>query len=172
MIVRVTMSRRRSYLVSKYCATSCLTVALITLLCCLSFSCNSSRGNTRFESANSNTSALKSNRVEVLFFHNHERCSACKSIERLVTEVMSDTFEKELSNGDIVFKIMDIDDKANQAIVDGYEVVWTSLYLNKWENGVEVRDNLTTFAFTYAENSPDVFKKGLIDQVNEMMNFE
>ena len=110
------------------------------------------------------------NGVEVLYFHGKQRCVTCNAIERLTREVIEENFAKEVKNGTIVFHVIDISQPENEAIADKYEVAFSSLFVTKWINGVSIKTNMTDFAFSYAKNQPEVFKKGLKEKLDEVLN--
>ncbi len=110
------------------------------------------------------------NGVEVLYFHGKQRCVTCNAIERLTHEVIEENFAKELKNGTIVFHVIDISQPENEAIADKYEVAFSSLFVTKWINGVSIKTNMTDFAFSYAKNQPEAFKKGLKEELDEVLN--
>lgn len=110
------------------------------------------------------------NGVEVLYFHGKQRCVTCNAIERLTHEVIEENFAKELKNGTIVFHVIDISQPENEAIADKYEVAFSSLFVTKWINGVSIKTNMTDFAFSYAKNQPEAFKKGLKEKLDEVLN--
>lgn len=120
-----------------------------------------------------NTVAAKSpekDRVEVIYFHGKQRCATCMAIEKNAKEVVNTLFTNELKNGTVVFKIVDISTPEGEKIADRYEVTWSSLYVNKWKDGKEIRNNLTEFGFGNARNNPDGFKKGLADNIRQSLN--
>jgi len=144
---------------------SIFTLFALTLL----ISCgNNSRATLGKEQDNA-LLTTKTDYVEVLFFHNHERCSTCTEMEKIIKETVANNFQRQLDDGSLVLRIVDIDDKENRSLTDSYEVVWTSLYINKWEEGVETRNNLTEFAFLYIDSSPDVLKNGIIQEIKELL---
>lgn len=110
------------------------------------------------------------NGVEVLYFHGKQRCVTCNAIERLTREVIEENFAEELKNGTIVFHVIDISQPENEAIADNYEVAFSSLFVTKWINGVSIKTNMTDFAFSYAKNQPEAFKKGLKEKLDEVLN--
>ena len=109
------------------------------------------------------------NGVEVLYFHGKQRCVTCKAIEQLTLEVLEANFADELKDGTIVFRSIDLSQPENEAIADKYEVTWSSLFVNKWLNGVEIKTNMTDFGFSYAKNQPEVFKKGLKEKLDQIL---
>ena len=82
---------------------------------------------------------------------------------------MNTIFANELKNGTVVFKTVDISTPEGEKIADKYEVTWSSLFVNKWKDGKERRNNLTEFSFGNARNNPDRFKKGLADSVRQSL---
>lgn len=117
-----------------------------------------------------NTASAKStqkDRVEVIYFHGKQRCATCMAIEKNTREVINSLFAKELKNGKVVFKIVDISTPEGEKIADRYEVTWSSLFVNKWKGGKETRNNMTEFAFGNARKNPDAYKKGLANKIHQ-----
>ena len=117
-----------------------------------------------------NTTTAKSNekdRVEVIYFHGKQRCATCMAIEKNAKEVVNTLFANELKNGTVVFTTVDISTPEGEKIADKYEVTWSSLFVNKWKDGKDSRNNLTEFGFGNARNNPDGFKKGLADKIRQ-----
>lgn len=122
-------------------------------------------------SGEKDTTALshENDRVEVIYFHGKQRCLTCRAIEKNTTEVLNDTFAKELKNGTLVFKTVDITTPEGEKIADKYEVTWSSLFVNKWKDGKESRNNMTEFGFGNARKNPEEFKKGLADKIRQSL---
>lgn len=119
-----------------------------------------------------NTATAKSpekDRVEVIYFHGKQRCATCMAIEKNAKEVVNALFANELKNGTIVFKAVDISTPEGEKIADKYEVTWSSLFVNKWKDGKESRNNLTEFGFGNARKNPDGFKKGIADKIRQLL---
>jgi len=79
----------------------------------------------------------------VIYFHGKQRCLTCKAIEKNAKEVVNNQFANELENGTVVFNIVDISTPEGEQIADRYEVTWSSLFINKWKDGEETRNNMT-----------------------------
>lgn len=97
--------------------------------------------------------------VEILYFHGDMRCKNCYAMEKGVSELLDDQFQKEVKDGKIVFKTIDITTPEGEQIADNYGVTWSSLYLNNWKNGKEERNDLTRMGMKTAAKDPDAFKK-------------
>lgn len=113
--------------------------------------------------------ATQKDMVEVIYFHGKQRCATCIAIEQNAKEVINSLFPNEMKNGTVVFKIVDISTPGGEKIADRYEVTWSSLFVNKWKNGKETRNNMTEFAFGNARKNPDAFKKTLADKIRQSL---
>lgn len=111
----------------------------------------------------------KNDGVEILYFHGKQRCITCNAIERLTTEVINETFAQELKDGKLSMQIIDISTPEGEAIADRYEVTWSSLFFNKWEDGNEARNNITQLGFAKAKNMPKEFKSDITNQLTELL---
>ena len=107
-------------------------------------------------------------RVEVIYFHGKQRCVTCRAIEQLTNEVLEATFRNQIDKGAVVYKVIDISKKENGQIADKYEVTWSSLFVNGWKDGKENVNNRTEFSFSNARKSPDKFKEGIKNKVDEL----
>lgn len=126
-------------------------------------------GNSQNTSDQSSAKANQKEYVEVLYFHGKQRCVTCNAIERLTKEVIDKDFTEQLKNGKVIFRIIDISTKDGEKIADKYEVTWSSLFINKWKDGKETKNNMTDFGFSYAKDSPDVFKTGVKKKMDELL---
>ncbi|WP_042371914.1 nitrophenyl compound nitroreductase subunit ArsF family protein [Bacteroides neonati] len=126
-------------------------------------------GNSQNANAQGATKTNQKEYVEVLYFHGKQRCVTCNTIEKLTKEVIDKDFAQQLKDGKVVFKVIDISTKEGEKIADKYEVTWSSLFVNKWKDGKETKNNMTDFGFSYAKGSPDVFKEGVKKKVNEQL---
>ena len=126
-------------------------------------------GNNQNANAQTSTQATQKDAIEVLYFHGKQRCITCNAIEKLTKEVIDKDFAQQLKDGKIIFKVIDISTKEGEKIADKYEVTWSSLYINKWKNGKEAKNNMTDFGFSYAKGSPDVFKAGIKKKIDELL---
>ena len=115
------------------------------------------------------TESPEKDRVEVIYFHGKKRCATCMAIEENTKEAVSTLFADELKTGTVVFRTVDISTPEGEQIADKYEVTWSSLFVNKWKDGKESRNDLTEFGFGNARKDPDGFKKGLADKIRQAL---
>lgn len=107
--------------------------------------------------------------VEVLYFHGKQRCVTCRSIEQNTKELVEAKFARQMKEGKVVYRVIDISKKENARIAEKYEVTWSSLFLVQHKNGKEKAENLTEFTFGHSRTQPEVFKKGLAEKVNQAL---
>lgn len=114
--------------------------------------------------------AANGNVVEVMYFHDKQRCVTCLAIEKLTKEVVEKDFAKEVKQGKVRYREIDISTAEGEKIADRYEVTWSSLFVNQWKGKKETRNNMTKFGFANARKDPDAFKAGLRNKINELLN--
>ena len=61
---------------------------------------------------------IQSNRIEVLYFHGAQRCITCRAIETNTVALLDSLYSKEKADGKIIYKVIDISKKENEAIVN------------------------------------------------------
>lgn len=125
------------------------------------FSCSTK--NTETQTDQAQVAENVKDHVELVYFHGKQRCITCRAIEKYSQEVVDSLVTSGVPADELTFNVVDINE--NEAMADSYEVTGSSLYLVKFDNGQETRDNLTEFGFGYAKNKPDVFKQGLTDKI-------
>lgn len=129
----------------------------------------SSCGNSQSTKAQSAAKTAQKEYVEVLYFHGKQRCVTCNAIEKLTKEVIEQDFAQQVKDAKVVFKVIDISTEEGEKIADKYEVTWSSLFINKWKDGKEIKNNMTDFGFSYAKGSPDVFKAEVKKEIGEQL---
>ena len=129
------------------------------------FSCSTRSTESRTEAAS--VAEELTDHVELLYFHGKQRCITCRAIERYSKEVVDSLVATGISADELIFRVIDVDE--NEAIADSYEVSGSALFLVKYDDGNERRDDLTSFGFGNAKNKPDVFKKGLTDKIESAL---
>lgn len=115
------------------------------------------------------TNSPDKDRVEILYFHGKQRCATCMAIEKNTIEVLNAMFANELKDSTVVFKNVDISTPEGERLADKYEVTWSSLFVNGWKNGTEIRNDMTKFGFANARKNPDAFRKGVADKIRQSL---
>ena len=108
--------------------------------------------------------SLPSTYVEVLYFHGKQRCVTCRAIEKCSKEVVDVDLASYKTSGAV-----DISTPQGEKLAKKYRVSWSSLYINKWQNGKESRNDFTQPAFKNARNNTAVFKSDLKNKVTQLL---
>ena len=116
-------------------------------------------------SAQKTTPVAGTKKAEIYYFHPTERCPIDQSIEETLRKMMQSDFAKEIKDGIIKFQVINTDDKANAKTVGKFEINAQALYLVTYVNGKEIKNDLTEFAFSNAQNNPGKFKAGLKQEI-------
>ena len=109
----------------------------------------------------------ESTRVDVYYFHATKRCPTCEAIERETKKTIQRSFADQYENGTLKLHILNLDDKANKALVNKYEIYGSSLILVPANGDDPV--NLTNKAFLYALDHSFAFRKELREKLNEIL---
>jgi hypothetical protein len=96
--------------------------------------------------------------IEVYQFHNEHRCVTCLEIEKLTKEVLK-------TQGNIPFKLFNVDEKKNEKLAESYQATSTALFLVNSKTGK--RKDLTSFAFMNAMGEKAKFKADLAKEIQE-----
>ena len=130
-------------------------------------SCGESAPKKNVEHAVADT--LQANHIEVLYFHGAQRCVTCRAIETHTSALLDSLYAKELADGLIQYKVIDISQPEHEAIAKRYEVTWSALLVNSWDEGTECINDLTKCGFSYARHEPQRFKQELQNTIDELL---
>lgn len=97
--------------------------------------------------------------IEAYYFHNTARCVTCKAVE---AEAKADL--QSLYGNRVVFKSLDLEDKATKPIAKKLEVSGQTLLVVKGSKKV----NLTNEGFMYARTNPKKFKAIIKEKVDAL----
>lgn len=108
----------------------------------------------------------KSDHIEILYFHGAKRCVTCRAVETHTKALLDSVYAKQIAKGEIVYKVIDISKKENEAIANKYEVTWSTLLINDWKDGKEAVKDMTRFSFSTARTTPQKFYEGMESVIN------
>jgi len=106
-------------------------------------------------------------KVDVYYFHSTKRCPTCEAIERETKKTLDNSFATQMADGTIKLHILNLEEKANKALVEKYEIAGSSLLLIPVSGGKVV--DLTNKAFLYAKDNSFAFRKELKEKLNELL---
>ncbi|MBT3423583.1 MAG: thioredoxin [Bacteroidetes bacterium] len=102
--------------------------------------------------------------LKVYYFHGERRCFTCNSIEKHTKTTLDTYFAKEIEKGLITYEVINIDKAENKAIARKFNVISSSLFIEKKIAVGYEKLNLTNFAFSNGKNETKYiaeFKKKL-----------
>ena len=90
----------------------------------------------------------QSSKLIAYYFHGTFRCSTCRTIEEYSHDAIKTYFAKELGNGSLEFRPVNVDEPENKHFIQDYQLVTRSLVLSLVSDGKEKK----------WKNLPDVWK--------------
>jgi len=75
--------------------------------------------------------------LNVYYFRGNFRCSNCYKIETYTKEAVEKFFAKELESGELVYNVINIDEKENAHFVEDYKLYTKSVILSMVIDGAE-----------------------------------
>lgn len=108
--------------------------------------------------------------VYIYNFHVTNRCPSCVAIENATTKTLNTYFKKEMQQGRIIRKIVNVDEDANAKIAEKYEAFGSGLFITRSFKNQETTTDLTGDGFKFAKNKEDMFidilKKRITNDLN------
>ncbi len=92
------------------------------------------------------------NYVIAYYFHGTFRCPTCHKLEQYSKEAIEANFKNELTSGKMVFKTVNVDEKANEHFVNDYQLYTKSLVISLVRGGKEEKFKNLTKIWEYVGN--------------------
>jgi hypothetical protein len=77
--------------------------------------------------------------IVAFYFHGNKRCSTCRKLEAYSEEAVTGGFASELNGGELEWRVVNTDDKANAHFITDFELVTKSVVLVEYRDGEVVR---------------------------------
>ncbi len=71
------------------------------------------------------------------YFHRTQRCRTCLTIEAYAKEVLTDGFPEALETGELEWRLVNLEEPANEHFVEDYELAASALVLVDTQNGAQ-----------------------------------
>jgi hypothetical protein len=130
---------------------------LIGFIVCMLAGCGGSQGTEDSQKINTPNISQKE-QVVVYYFHGNFRCVTCKKLEQYSQDAVAQNFGSEVSSGRVVFKEVNVDEKANQHFVKKYGLYTKSLVLSLVKDGKEVKNKNLSKIWELVGNKDKYFK--------------
>lgn len=121
-----------------------------------------------FSFASENASTGDSSKIIVYYFHGDFRCSNCIKFEEYAKETVETNFKEQLNSGELVYKVINTDEKANAHFVDDYQLYTKSLVLSLVKDGKEVKYKNLEKIWNYVRNK-EQYIKYVTDEINAFL---
>ncbi len=83
--------------------------------------------------------AQNENKVNAYYFHTTFRCPSCHKIEQYTEGAIKEYFAKELETGNLVYEVINIEEKDNEHFVQEYKLYTKSVVLSLIKDGQEIK---------------------------------
>ena len=107
-------------------------------------------------------------RVLVTYFHTTFRCPTCRLLEQYSRETVERDFAKEIEEGKVAFRVMNVDDKENRHFVEHYGLYTKSLIVSLNKNGNEIRWKNLPGIWTHVRNR-DRFEQYVKEEIQAFL---
>jgi hypothetical protein len=114
----------------------------------------------------STASAPPADRVTVYYFHRTARCENCLKFEAYADQALRDSFGKELAEGTLEWRVVNLDDTTNAHFVSDYDLFESSLVVSRVRGGQEVDWRKLDAMWTLVDDK-DAFLKYVAFEVGE-----
>jgi len=113
---------------------------------------------------NNNSGRTQEHRIIIYYFYRTVRCETCIEIERLTLEAVNEAFEKELGEGSIEIKVINMEKDRTSHFVDDYKLSAQAVIISDLAGSNERRWKNLEKIWDYVSDE-EVFKKYIIAEV-------
>jgi hypothetical protein len=103
-------------------------------------------------------------KLQVLYFHGTYRCATCNAVENNTEQLINSQYKSQVTDSIIRFMAYDFDDPMNKAIVEKYQISFSTLLLVKDDGNVT---DFTNTAFQYAHTNPERYAELLKTEIDK-----
>jgi hypothetical protein len=132
---------------------------------------NAKGKDTKINSKEPVASKEQSGKIIVYYFHGYKRCYSCKQIEKLTREALTQAFQKEMDQGRLEWRVINIDDKENRHFIKDYQLYTRTVIVSEIHEEKEVRWKNLEEVWKWLKHNT-LFKKYIIDEVKVYLGKE
>ncbi len=96
-------------------------------------------------------------KILVYYFHGKARCVTCMKIEELTAEAVKETFGKDYAQNRVVYKSVNVDERANEHFIADFQLMVKSVVIAKEVDGKEVAWKRLDKVWHYYSDPKDFF---------------
>jgi hypothetical protein len=101
-------------------------------------------------------------KLEVIYFHATMRCPTCNAVEDNARKLLEKSYKSQLGNGTIKFNSYNVDESANKALMEKYQISFSTLLLVSADGS---KTDFTAKAFQYALTNPSKYESLLNEAI-------
>ncbi|OFZ22561.1 MAG: hypothetical protein A2X94_03645 [Bdellovibrionales bacterium GWB1_55_8] len=100
----------------------------------------------------------RGHQVIAYYFHGNARCTSCRMIEALSYQTLQKHFEAALSDGHLVWRLVNVELPENSHFIRDYQLVTKSLVLIEQNDGTQKRWKNLEAVWNHL-NNPEIFER-------------
>ncbi len=117
--------------------------------------------------ANMSVALASADKVEVFVFHRTQRCISCITMGKFAEKTVVERFGKELQDGRIEFREINVDDPQNEALSAKFHAAGSSLFTNAIRGETEdIQEDIAAWRLLGDESA---FKNYLANKINVLL---
>lgn len=110
---------------------------------------------------------IKADKIQVFTFHETERCPTCIAIGTLSSEVVEEYYQRELRDGKIEVREINIDLPENKDLVKRFQAGGSALKINAIYNGEDhISEDTAVWRLT---SNPEQYKSYLKNKIDNLL---
>lgn len=113
--------------------------------------------------------AQPAHKVIAYYFHNTQRCMTCNKIERLAEEALRERFAEPLEEGELEWRVVNMEEPPNTHFVQDYQLVASSLVLVDLHDGEQREWANMEKVWQYVHDDEAQFKQYVAEQTREYL---
>jgi hypothetical protein len=108
-------------------------------------------------------------KIIAYYFHNTQRCPTCLKIERLAGDAIKTEFAGELERGELEWRVLNIEESANEHFVGDYALVASSLVIVDLHEGRQRAWTNMERVWELVHDDEAAFRDYVVEQVREYL---
>ena len=94
-----------------------------------------SRSKSQASEASPPAPTASSDHVTVYYFHGAARCETCVKFETYTSEVLRESFPRELADGQLKWKVVDVEEPVNEHFIQDYQLTSKAVIVAQYRGG-------------------------------------
>ena len=109
--------------------------------------------------------SVKSEEINVYYFHFTRRCATCNAVEEQTNEILIELYADQVESKNIVFKSLNLEESDSKEIAEKLGVSGQALLFVKGDKKID----LTTDGFMHARSNPEKLKVRIKETVERLL---